>query len=280
MLVTDALKRMDAVLTAPALSRPEQPQSPKDSAVTFDHVTFSYDGTKNALEDISLTIGAGETAALVGPSGGGKSTLASLAARFFDPTSGAVSIGGVNVKDMDPGQLMNTVSFVLQNSHLIKASILDNVRLGRPDASETQVIAALEQAQCMDIIEKFPQGVHTVIGSQGVYLSGGEMQRIAIARAILKDAPVLILDEATAFADPDNERKVQAALTRLAQGRTVLMIAHRLSTVTGADKIFVLEEGRLVQQGSFVQLSQSPGLFGRMWNEYQQSVAWNVAKEA
>ena len=280
MLVTDALKRMDAVLTAPALSRPEQPQSPKDSAVTFDHVTFSYDGTKNALEDISLTIGAGETAALVGPSGGGKSTLASLAARFFDPTSGAVSICGVNVKDMDPGQLMNTVSFVLQNSHLIKASILDNVRLGRPDASETQVMAALEQAQCMDIIEKFPQGVHTVIGSQGVYLSGGEMQRIAIARAILKDAPVLILDEATAFADPDNERKVQAALTRLAQGRTVLMIAHRLSTVTGADKIFVLEEGRLVQQGSFVQLSQSPGLFGRMWNEYQQSVAWNVAKEA
>ena len=280
MLVTDALKRMDAVLTAPALSRPEQPQSPKDSAVTFDHVTFSYDGTKNALEDISLTIGAGETAALVGPSGGGKSTLASLAARFFDPTSGAVSIGGVNVKDMAPGQLMNTVSFVLQNSRLIKASILDNVRLGRPDASETQVMAALEQAQCMDIIEKFPQGVHTVIGSQGVYLSGGEMQRIAIARAILKDAPVLILDEATAFADPDNERKVQAALTRLAQGRTVLMIAHRLSTVTGADKIFVLEEGRLVQQGSFVQLSQSPGLFGRMWNEYQQSVAWNVAKEA
>ena len=280
MLVTDALKRMDAVLTAPALSRPEQPQSPKDSAVVFDHVTFRYDGTKNALEDISLTIGAGETAALVGPSGGGKSTLASLAARFFDPTSGAVSIGGVNVKDMDPGQLMNTVSFVLQNSHLIKASILDNVRLGRPDASEDQVMAALEQAQCMDIIEKFPQGVHTVIGSQGVYLSGGEMQRIAIARAILKDAPVLILDEATAFADPDNERKVQAALTRLAQGRTVLMIAHRLSTVTGADKIFVLEEGRLVQQGSFVQLSQSPGLFGRMWNEYQQSVAWNVAKEA
>ena len=280
MLVTDALKRMDAVLTAPALSRPEQPQSPKDSAVVFDHVTFRYDGTKNALEDISLTIGAGETAALVGPSGGGKSTLASLAARFFDPTSGTVSIGGVNVKDMDPGQLMNTVSFVLQNSRLIKASILDNVRLGRPDASEDQVMAALEQAQCMDIIEKFPQGVHTVIGSQGVYLSGGEMQRIAIARAILKDAPVLILDEATAFADPDNERKVQAALTRLAQGRTVLMIAHRLSTVTGADKIFVLEEGRLVQQGSFVQLSQSPGLFGRMWNEYQQSVAWNVAKEA
>ena len=280
MLVTDALKRMDAVLNAPALSRPARPQSPKDSAVVFDHVTFRYDGTKNALEDISLTIGAGETAALVGPSGGGKSTLASLAARFFDPTSGAVSIGGVNVKDMDPGQLMNTVSFVLQNSHLIKASILDNVRLGRPDASETQVMAALEQAQCMDIIEKFPQGVHTVIGSQGVYLSGGEMQRIAIARAILKDAPVLILDEATAFADPDNERKVQAALTRLAQGRTVLMIAHRLSTVTGADKIFVLEEGRLVQQGSFAQLSQSPGLFGRMWNEYQQSVAWNVAKEA
>ena len=279
MLVTDALKRMDAVLTAPALSRPEQPQSPKDSAVTFDHVTFSYDGTKNALEDISLTIGAGETAALVGPSGGGKSTLASLATRFFDPTSGAVSIGGVNVKDMDPGQLMNTVSFVLQNSHLIKASILDNVRLGRPDASETQVMAALEQAQCMDIIEKFPQGVHTVIGSQGVYLSGGEMQRIAIARAILKDAPVLILDEATAFADPDNEAKVQAAFAQLAKGKTVLMIAHRLSTVANADCIYVVQDGQIAESGTKDELCAQNGLFARMWQDYQASVQWKVAKE-
>ena len=280
MLVQDAITRIDSVLQSPPLSQPNAPQHPKDSSVTLDHVTFSYDGAKNALEDVSLSIGAGQTAAFVGPSGGGKSTLAALVARFFDPQSGSISIGGVNVKDIDKNKLMDTVSFVFQNSRLIKGSILDNVRMSKPDATDDEEFSALRAAQCMDIIEKFPQGVHTVIGSQGVYLSGGEMQRIAIARAILKDAPVLILDEATAFADPDNERKVQAALTRLAQGRTVLMIAHRLSTVTGADKIFVLEEGRLVQQGSFVQLSQSPGLFGRMWNEYQQSVAWNVAKEA
>ena len=193
-------------------------------------------------------IGAGQTVAFVGPSGGGKSTLANLLARFFDPQSGNVLIGGVDVKDMDKNELMNTVSFVRQNSRLIKGSLLENVRMGKPDATESEVMAALQAAQCMDIVEKFPQGVRTVIGSQGVYLSGGEAQRLTIARAMLKNAPVLILDEATAFADPDNETKVQAAFNALAKGRTVIMIAHRLSTVVDADRIFVLKEGRLAEE--------------------------------
>ena len=210
---------------------------------------------KNALEDISLSIGTGQTVAFVGPSGGGKSTLAALIARFFDPQSGKISIGGANVKDIDKSELMDTVSFVFQNSRLIKGSILDNVRMGKPNATDGEVLAALSAAQCMDIIEKFPDGVHTVIGSQGVYLSGGETQRLAIARAMLKNAPVLILDEATAFADPDNETKVQMAFNALAKGRTVIMIAHRLSTVVNADRIYVLKEGRLAESGSFEELS-------------------------
>ena len=218
--------------------------------------------------------------AFVGPSGGGKSTLANLLARFFDPQSGNVLIGGADVKDMDKNELMNTVSFVRQNSRLIKGSLLENVRMGKPDATESEVMAALQAAQCMDIMEKFPQGVHTVIGSQGVYLSGGEAQRLTIARAVLKNAPVLILDEATAFADPDNETKVQAAFTALAKGRTVIMIAHRLSTVVDADRIFVLKEGRLAEDGTFAELSQRSGsLFSAMWKDYQQSVQWKVEKE-
>ena len=190
-------------------------------------------------------------------------------------------IGGVDVKDMDKDELMNTVSFVRQNSRLIKGSLLENVRMGKPDATESEVMAALQAAQCMDIVEKFPQGVHTVIGSQGVYLSGGEAQRLTIARAMLKNAPVLILDEATAFADPDNETKVQAAFNALAKGRTVIMIAHRLSTVVDADRIFVLKEGRLAEDGTFAELSQRSGsLFSTMWKDYQQSVQWKVEKEA
>ena len=219
--------------------------------------------------------------ALVGPSGGGKSTLAALIARFFDPQSGSIFVGGVNVKNIDKNELMDTVSFVFQNSHLIKGSILDNVRMGKPNATDKEVLAALKSAQCMDIIEKFPDGVNTVIGSQGVYLSGGETQRIAIARAMLKNAPILILDEATAFADPDNEAKVQAALNKLAQHRTVIMIAHRLSTVVNADRIFVLKDGHLAESGSFTELSgQKDSLFGAMWRDYQKSVRWKVAKEA
>ena len=281
MIVQDAITRIDRVLESPSLSCSNAPKHPKDSSVALDHVTFSYDGVKNALEDISLSIGAGQTVAFVGPSGGGKSTLAALIARFFDPQSGKISIGGVNVKDIDKSELMDTVSFVFQNSRLIKGSILDNVRMGKPNATDGEVLAALSAAQCMDIIEKFPDGVRTVIGSQGVYLSGGETQRLAIARAMLKNAPVLILDEATAFADPDNETKVQAAFNALAKGRTVIMIAHRLSTVVNADRIYVLKEGRLAESGSFAELSgQADSLFGTMWRDYQQSVQWKVAKEA
>lgn len=281
MIVQDAITRIDRVLESPSLSCSNAPKHPKDSSVALDHVTFSYDGVKNALEDISLSIGTGQTVAFVGPSGGGKSTLAALIARFFDPQSGKISIGGVNVKDIDKSELMDTVSFVFQNSRLIKGSILDNVRMGKPNATDGEVLAALSAAQCMDIIEKFPDGVHTVIGSQGVYLSGGETQRLAIARAMLKNAPVLILDEATAFADPDNETKVQAAFNALAKGRTVIMIAHRLSTVVNADRIYVLKEGRLAESGSFAELSgQTDSLFGMMWRDYQQSVQWKVEKEA
>lgn len=281
MIVQDAITRIDRVLESPSLSSSNAPKHPKDSLVALDHVTFSYDGVKNALEDISLSIGAGQTVAFVGPSGGGKSTLAALIARFFDPQSGKISIGGANVKDIDKSELMDTVSFVFQNSRLIKGSILDNVRMGKPNATDGEVLAALSAAQCMDIIEKFPDGVHTVIGSQGVYLSGGETQRLAIARAMLKKAPVLILDEATAFADPDNETKVQMAFNALAKGRTVIMIAHRLSTVVNADRIYVLKEGRLAESGSFAELSgQADSLFGTMWRDYQQSVQWKVAKEA
>ena len=281
MIVQDAITRIDRVLESPSLSSSNAPKHPKDSSVALEHVTFSYDGVKNALEDISLSIGAGQTVAFVGPSGGGKSTLAALIARFFDPQSGKISIGGANVKDIDKSELMDTVSFVFQNSRLIKGSILDNVRMGKPNATDGEVLAALSAAQCMDIIEKFPDGVRTVIGSQGVYLSGGETQRLAIARAMLKNAPVLILDEATAFADPDNETKVQMAFNALAKGRTVIMIAHRLSTVVNADRIYVLKEGRLAESGSFAELSgQADSLFGTMWRDYQQSVQWKVAKEA
>lgn len=280
MLVEDAIARVDSVLNEPSLSEASQPKHPKDNSVEFKNVTFSYDGTKNALSDISLKIGSGQTVAFVGPSGGGKSTLASIAARFFDPQSGNVLIGGVDAKDIGKEELMNTVSFVFQNSKLIKASILDNVRLGKPGATEAEVMSALRAAQCMDIIEKFPQGVNTVIGSKGVYLSGGEAQRIAVARAMLKNAPIIILDEATAFADPDNETKVQAAFNELAKGRTVIMIAHRLSTVTNADKIFVLRDGEIAESGTFDELTNSNGLFAEMWNDYRQSVQWKVSKEA
>lgn len=281
MIVQDAINRIDSVMQSQGLSQPNVPQHPKDNSVVLSHVTFSYDGTKNALEDVSLSIGAGQTAAFVGPSGGGKTTLAALIARFFDPQSGSISIGGVNVKNIEKNELMDTISFVFQDSHLIKGSILDNVRMGKPDASKAEVMAALKAAQCMDIVEKFPDGVNTIIGSQGIYLSGGETQRLTVARAMLKNAPVLILDEATAFADPDNETKVQAAFNELVVGRTVIMIAHRLTTVVNTDLIFVLKDGHLEESGSFAELSgQKNSLFGTMWENYQKSVRWKVAKEA
>lgn len=280
MMVKDAIDRIDSVLNMEPLTDPAKPSRPADNSVELRGVTFSYDGTKNALSDISFKIPAGQTTAFVGPSGGGKSTLASIVARFFDPQQGKVLVGGVDVKDIGKEELMNTVSFVFQNSKLIKASILDNVRLGKPNATEAEVMQALKAAQCMDIIEKFPNGVNTMIGSEGVYLSGGEAQRIAIARAVLKNSPIIILDEATAFADPDNEAKVQAAFNELARGKTVIMIAHRLSTVVNADRIFVLREGRLAENGTFDELVKNGGTFANMWNEYRRSIEWKVEKEA
>lgn len=280
MIVADAIDRVDSVLDLSELSTSDDVQHPADGSVELENVSFSYDGSKNAVDNVSLKIADGQTVAFVGPSGGGKSTLASIIARFFDPQSGSVKIGGADVKQIPKDELMNTVSFVFQNGRLIKGSILDNVRLSKPEASEAEVMAALRAAQCVDIIEKFPQGVNTVIGSDGIYLSGGEMQRIAIARAMLKNAPVLILDEATAFADPDNEVKVQQALGELARGKTVIMIAHRLSTVANADRIFVLRDGKVAEDGRFDELKAQNGLFADMWNDYQKSVQWKVAKEA
>ena len=279
MIVTDALSRIDSVLDAEPVQESAQPQHPKDSSVELTDVHFSYDGKTDVIKGVSLRIQPGQTAALVGPSGGGKSTLASLMARFFDVGSGSIRIGGADVRDIAKEELMDTVSFVFQNSRLIKGSILDNVKLGRPDATEQEVLAALEAAQCTDILEKFPAGVHTVIGTEGVYLSGGEQQLIAIARAMLKNAPILILDEATAFADPDNEAKVQAAFARLARGKTVILIAHRLTTVADADCIYVVQNGQIAETGTKDELCAQNGLFARMWRDYQSSVEWKVAKE-
>ena len=279
MIVTDALSRIDSVLDAEPVQESAQPQHPKDSSVELTDVHFSYDGKTDVIKGVSLRIQPGQTAALVGPSGGGKSTLASLMARFFDVGSGSIRIGGADVRDIAKEELMDTVSFVFQNSRLIKGSILDNVKLGRPDATEQEVLAALEAAQCTDILEKFPAGVHTMIGTEGVYLSGGEQQRIAIARAMLKNAPILILDEATAFADPDNEAKVQAAFARLARGKTVILIAHRLTTVADADCIYVVQNGQIAETGTKDELCAQNGLFARMWRDYQSSVEWKVAKE-
>ena len=279
MIVDDALQRIDSVLNLKPISEPEQPQHPKDASVQLHHVSFSYDGENEVMKDLSLTIPAGQKAAFVGPSGGGKTTLANLICRFFDPQSGSVKIGGVDVKDIPKEELMNTVSFVFQNSRLLKASILENVRMGKPEATREEIMAALHNAQCDDILEKLPQGADTVIGTKGVYLSGGEQQRIAIARVMLKDAPIIILDEATAFADPDNETRVQAAFSRLSEGKTVILIAHRLSTVAGADQIYVIENGRIAENGNSQELLEKGGIFSRMWQDYQASVQWKVAKE-
>ena len=279
MIVDDALQRIDSVLNLKPLEETEHPRHPENGTVELSHIRFSYDGEKDVLKDISLTIPAGQKVAFVGPSGGGKTTLANVISRFFDPQSGSVRIGGVDVKDISKEELMNTVSFVFQNSRLIKASILENVRMGRPDASREEVLAALENAQCADILEKLPDGVDTVVGAKGVYLSGGEQQRIAIARVMLKDAPVLILDEATAFADPDNEVRVQAAFSRLSRGKTVIMIAHRLTTVADVDRIYVIKDGAIEESGTSRELLERGGLFSKMWNDYQTSVQWKVAKE-
>ena len=279
LMVRDAINRMDGILNMKPLPEPADGQTPKDTSVELDKVVFSYAGAdKNAVDGISLKIASGEHVAFVGPSGGGKTTLASLIARFWDVNSGAVKIGGGNVKDINSETLMNEVSYVFQDSRLLKMSILENIRMGRPDATDAEVMEALKNAQCMDIIEKFPDGVNTVIGSKGVYVSGGEAQRLSIARAFLKNAPILILDEATAFADPDNERQVQKAFETLSKDKTVIMIAHRLSTVTNADRIYVLADGRIAENGTHDELNSANGIYTHMWSEYNKSVKWKVGK--
>ena len=279
MIVNDALQRIDSVLNLKPLKEAEQPKHPKDASVELENIHFSYDGKTEVLKGVSLSIPQGRVVAFVGPSGGGKTTLANLISRFFDPQSGIVKIGGVNIKEIAKEELMNTVSFVFQNSRLMKASVLENVRMGRPDATKEEILAALHNAQCDDILEKLPQGADTVIGTKGIYLSGGEQQRIAIARVMLKNAPIIILDEATAFADPDNETRVQAAFSKLSKGKTVIMIAHRLSTVTGADQIYVICDGQIAESGTSRELLEQKGIFSRMWQNYQTSVQWKVAKE-
>lgn len=279
LMVRDAINRMDGILNMKPLPEPADGQTPKDTSIELDKVVFSYAGAdKNAVDGISLKIASGEHVAFVGPSGGGKTTLASLIARFWDVNSGAVKIGGVNVKDINSETLMNEVSYVFQDSRLLKMSILENIRMGRPDATDVEVMEALKNAQCMDIIEKFPDGVNTVIGSKGVYVSGGEAQRLSIARAFLKNAPILILDEATAFADPDNERQVQKAFEALSKDKTVIMIAHRLSTVTNADRIYVLADGRIAESGTHDELNSANRIYTHMWSEYNKSVKWKVGK--
>ena len=279
MVISDAIERIDSVLNAEPMSVGNNSHKPKSASVELESVHFSYDGKKEVISDISLKIKCGQTVAFVGPSGGGKSTLASLISRFFDVNSGSIKIGGVDVRDIPKDELMNTVSFVFQNSKLIKASILDNVKMGKSNATDEEVLNALRAAQCMDIIEKFPDGVNTVIVSRGVYLSGGEMQRIAIARAVLKNAPIIILDEATAFADPDNEVKVQTAFAKLSEGKTVIMIAHRLSTVRNADCIYVIADGKIAEYGNRAELIEKKGMFYKMQNDYQSSVSWKVSNE-
>jgi ATP-binding cassette subfamily B protein len=281
MLASTALGRIAQVMSAPTMEITEHPQTPKDNSLEFKDVCFTYDGAElPALDHVSFRVEPGQTIALVGPSGGGKTTAASLIPRFWDVSSGAVEVGGVDVRQTDPHVLMDQVAFVFQNTHLFKASILENVRASRPEASREEVLAALSAAQCEDILEKLPDGIDTMIGTEGTYLSGGEQQRVALARAILKNAPIVVLDEATAFADPENEALIQKAFKELTKGRTVIMIAHRLSTVVGADKIIVLDAGKVSEQGTHEELLKTNGLYSRMWADYRQAVQWRISTDS
>ncbi len=277
MIVADAMSRIHSILDAEPLPEPHSGKVPTDNGIALENVTFRYTGgTSDALHDVTIRVGAEETVALVGPSGGGKTTVAGLISRFWDVAGGSIQIGGVNVKDIPKETRMDTVAYVFQDSCLLKTSILENVRLSRPNASRQEVERVLHEAQCDDIIAKLPQGIDTVIGAKGVYLSGGEQQRIAIARVMLKDAPILILDEATAFADPENEALVQRAFEKLSKGKTVIMIAHRLTTIRNADRIFVLREGHVEESGTHDSLMAGGGLYAKMWQDYQTSISWKV----
>ena len=280
MLADTALMRIGQVMGAPVLPISHKDLIPADNSIEFDHVSFTYEGNDHpALDDVSFKVNDGETVALVGPSGGGKTTAASLIPRFWDVSSGTVRIGGADVRDIDPHTLMDRVAFVFQNDHLFKTTVLENVRAARPQANETEVLEALSAAQCDDIIAKLPDGIHTEINTSGVFLSGGEQQRIALARAIIKDAPIIVLDEATAFADPENEVKIQKALKNLTRNKTVIMIAHRLSTVVSADRILVLENGKLIEEGAHNELLKKDGKYAQMWKEYNRAVSWKIGTE-
>lgn len=280
MLANTALNRIDTVMNAPVLEIAKDPQKPNGNRVEFKNVGFTYEGADfPALDGVSFVAESGQTIALVGPSGGGKTTAASLIPRFWDVSSGAVEVGDVDVRQIDPHVLMDHIAFVFQNNRLFKTSIFENVRAAKPEATREEVQKALKAAQCMDIIEKLPNGMDTVIGSEGTYLSGGEQQRIALARAILKNAPIVVLDEATAFADPENEVLIQKAFAELTKGKTVIMIAHRLSTVVGADKIIVLDNGKVVEEGTHEELKNNGGLYAHMWSEYNQAAKWKIQSE-
>lgn len=277
LIVADAISRIESILEKKSLPETAYAQEPENNSITFENVSFRYeDAGRDALHQINLAIKEGEHVAFVGPSGGGKTTLASLVARFFDITEGRILIGNKDVKEIPSRQLMDMVSFVFQDSKLLKTSILENVRMGKKGATREEVMQALKEAQCEDIIAKLPDGIDTVIGSSGTYVSGGEAQRLSIARAMLKNAPILILDEATAFADPDNEAKVQEAFSRLSKGKTVIMIAHRLSSIVDADRICVLKDGSIAEEGTHETLLQKNGVYAHMWEEYNKSVQWKV----
>ncbi len=280
MEADEAVGRLDEILTQKPMEEPNTMKRPANADISFNHVTFTYPGTDcPALDDVSFTVRPGQVTALVGPSGGGKTTAASLIPRFWDTDSGTVSIGGVNVREMNTEDLMKQAAFVFQDTRLFKESLLENIRAARPTASRDEVLSAAHAAQCDDILEKLPQGLDTVVGTKGIYLSGGEQQRIALARAILKDAPIVVLDEATAFADPENEHQIQKAFEALTKNKTVLMIAHRLSTIQDADSIIVLSGGKVVEQGSHESLLALHGVYAAMWEDYRRSAQWKVGKE-
>ena len=280
MEADEAVGRLDEILTQKPMEEPNTMKRPANADISFNHVTFTYPGTDcPALDDVSFTVRPGQVTALVGPSGGGKTTAASLIPRFWDTDSGTVLIGGVNVREMNTEDLMKQAAFVFQDTRLFKESLLENIRAARPTASRDEVLSAAHAAQCDDILEKLPQGLDTVVGTKGIYLSGGEQQRIALARAILKDAPIVVLDEATAFADPENEHQIQKAFEALTKNKTVLMIAHRLSTIQDADSIIVLSGGKVVEQGSHESLLALHGVYAAMWEDYRRSAQWKVGKE-
>lgn len=282
MQIDGNVARMDEILNIPEMPETAHPRKPKGEDVAFDHVSFTYTGNseEKALEDVSFTAKKGQITAIVGPSGGGKSTIANLISRFWDVSDGKITIGGVDVRDMTQDELMRQVSFVFQDIFLFKQSILDNVRMGNENATEEQVIAAAKAAQCHDFISKLPDGYHTVVGTKGVHLSGGERQRIAIARAIIKDSPIIVLDEATAFSDPENEYLIQKAFEKLMQGKTVIIIAHRLSTIRNADKIIVMEKGHLVETGKHDELVSAGGRYAQMWDHYTEAIDWKISGKA